>query len=154
MAGVVFWFETNDKDVWSGRPIDLDAWRYAIKAGGIDKARCINELGWPLTFDIDFDFEILGNYSSDFLTWLAQPERINENIVLFDTEWTCPEGSIPLSELNHQEVDWYVFGASSGIPTDLPIECQHVYLPQNGTASLHSVHIASAVMLRRWESVN
>ena len=41
MAGIVFWFENNDRDVFSGRQVDLDAWRYAIKAGGLDKARCL-----------------------------------------------------------------------------------------------------------------
>jgi len=144
MAGIVFYFQEWDKDVWSGRAVDLDAWRYAARAGGVEELRCINET--DVVFPDWLNFECINN-----LTDWAEEHR-NEKLVVVDTEWTCPEGAIPLSELNHSEVDWYIFGSTNPLPKlDW---CQYVYLPQYGTGALHSVHIASAVMLRRWEELN
>jgi hypothetical protein len=148
--GIVFWFETFDKDVFSSRPIiDLDAWRYAAKAGGITKLRCINTSGMKIDAGGDMDFEIIGESEEDFIKWVKKHK--NQNLILFETPWTAPKGSIPFSKLNHKTADWYVFGSASGISPDLP--GKYVYLPQDGTGALHSVHIASAVMLRRWEEL-
>ena len=147
MAGVVFWFQSQDRDVFSGRPIDLDAWRYAIKAGGCNQARCINETAWPLTFEEAFDFEIIGSHVDDLHDWAKD----KKNVVVFEAEWSCPEGAIPLSEVDHSKVDWYVFGNGSSAPQGLA--GQYVYLPQDGIGGLHPVHTASAVMLRRWEEL-
>lgn len=149
MAGIVFWFQEYDTDVFSGRPIDLDAWRYAIKAGNIQEVKCVNETEEPISIgDTNMDFEIIGSNFEDFTNWISD----HSNIAIFDTEWTCPEGAIPLSELNHSDIDWYVFGSADlGVPKN--INAQYVYLPISGTGALHSVHIASAVMLRRWENI-
>ena len=117
MAGILFWYQEYDTDVFSGRPIDLDAWRYAIKAGGIDTVKCINETEDEICIgDADMDFEIVGNNFNDFENWLNN----HSNVALFDTEWTCPEGAIPLSDLNHSEIEWYVFGsADHGVPKNI-----------------------------------
>ncbi len=147
MAGVVFWFQSQDKDVFSCRPIDLDAWRYAIKSGGINQARCFNETPLPLFFDQDFDFEIAGSNLDDFRDWAKD----KSNLIILQCEWSCPESAIPLSEVDHSKVDWYVFGRGSGLPNNLP--GQYVYLPQDGLGGLHPVHTASAVLLRRWEEL-
>lgn len=146
-AGVVFWFQQEDTDVFSSRPIDLDAWRYAIKAGGCDKARCINETEEDLKFDGAFDFETIGSSQADLKNWLAD----KENVVVFQCEWSCPEDAIPLRELDHTKVDWYVFGHGANAPFNL--DAQYVYMPIADQAGLHPVHAASAVMLRRWEEL-
>lgn len=147
MAGIVFWFQSNDKDVWSGRPYDLDAWRYAAKAGGINQARCINETPWPVFFDGDFDFEIIGSRKDDLMEWTKD----KSNMVILETERMCPEGAIPLRELDHSKVEWYIFGQGNASPQG--IDGQYVYLPQDGIGGLHPVHTASAVLLRRWEEL-
>lgn len=147
MAGIAFWFEDNDTDVFSGRTVDLDAWRYAIKAGGITKARCFNSSSLDLFFDAGFDFEVIGSSGEDFNTWINN--HSSERLIGFETQWSCPINGQCFSTLDHSTVDWYIFGPSFGIDNNLPIE--YIYLPQNGIAALHSVHIASAVMLRRWE---
>jgi hypothetical protein len=147
MAGIVFWFQSQDRDVFSSRPIDLDAWRYAAKAGGIDQARCINETPWPIFFDGDFDFEIIGSRRDDFMEW----SKDKTNMVILETERQCPEGAIPLRELDHSKVEWYIFGNGNASPQG--VDGQYVYLPQDGIGGLHPVHTASAVLLRRWEEL-
>lgn len=150
MSGVVFFFENNDRDVFSGRTVDLDAWRYAIKAGGIDKAVCVNLSGADLFFDAAFDFTEI-NSVVDYKSWLN--DRINENIVFLETEWSIPDNKTKLSlrELDHSSIDWYVFGSAAG--HSFTLDKSFVYLPQDGIGALHSVHIASAVLLRRWEEL-
>jgi hypothetical protein len=141
MAGILFYFQDCYTDVFSGTRDHLDAWRYAVKAGGIDKIRCINTSGMDASIGFgDMDFEFVDE------DWIKD----QTNIAILDTEWTCPSGAIPLSELDHSEVDWYVFGAAHGHSIK---SGQFVYLPMNGRAALHSLHIASAVLLRRWEEV-
>jgi hypothetical protein len=147
MAGIVFWFQEKDRDVFSSRRIDLDAWRYAAKAGGIDKARCINQTDQHLHFDGDFDFEIIGQNSSDLRKWLED----QENAVIFQCEWSCSSDAIPMRMVDHTNVDWYVFGEGNSTPPDL--KGQYVYMPQCDQGGLHPVHAASAAMLRRWEEL-
>lgn len=149
MAGIVFWFEDNDRDVFSGRRVDLDAWRYAVKAGGIEKVRCFNSTELEVSFDLGFDFEIAGRDDTDYLEWVDQHR--DENLVFFDTEWSCPDFAIPFAEVNHKDVDWYIFGRAAGLPGVPDDRFIYTYLPINGSAALHSLHIASAVLLRRWE---
>ena len=151
MAGIVFWFELNDTDVFSGRPVDLDAWRYAIKAGGIDKAVCFNESELELFFDAGFDFTIGGGSVEEYELWIGNHKDLN--LVFIETERSCPPGAISISSLDHNNVDYYIFGRSNGVPRN-NLGKQYVFLPQNGVAYLHSVHIASAVLLRRWEELN
>ena len=151
MAGIVFWFESFDKDVFSSRPtIDLDAWRYAAKAGGVDSMRCLNTSFVTLEGGIP-DFAIIGASVEDFTNWMN--ENATANTVIFDTEWSLPDAGTSLKDIDHSTVDWYVFGSADGISHDFS-QCQYAYLPQCGMGALHSVHIASAVMLRRWESLN
>lgn len=146
-AGIAFWFQSDDRDVFSSRPIDLDAWRYAAKAGGCTKARCINETDESLCFGGDFDFEIIGDKEQDLRSWLED----KENVVIFQCEWSCPENAKPLSIIHHPEVEWYVFGHGANTPKNL--NGQYVYMPQADKGGLHPVHAASAVMLRRWEEL-
>ncbi len=143
MAGILFYFQDYDVDVFSGKRDDLDAWRYAANAGGIDKIRCVNESEFDVSLGFtDMDFDVVDE------GWISN----QSNVAVLDTEWTCPDGAIPLSELDHSSVDWYVFGAADrGVPQGL--DAQYVYVPQFGNGALHSLHIAPVVLLRRWESI-
>ena len=59
MAGVVFFFEQNDVDVWSGRPVDLDAWALAcLAAGDIDRVVVVNRTNEALRPFVD-RFEVV-----------------------------------------------------------------------------------------------
>ena len=143
MAGILFYFQDYDTDVFSGTRDDLDAWRYAVKAGGIDKIRCINQTDFDVSLAFtDMDFKVVDE------DWIQD----QSNIAVFDTEWTCPSGAIPLSRLDHSTVDWYVFG-SANIGAPKVANGQYVYIPQNGRGALHSLHAASVVLLRRWENI-
>jgi hypothetical protein len=151
MAGVLFYFQNNDIDVFSGRnPIDLDAWRYACKASNIESVRCINETNMSILFDTDVDFKIVNSLES----WLDT--IIGQTIVLFEPQWSCPADAVSFKQLDHSIIDWYVFGAANGfnIPQLESYELTYCYLPQNGSGALHSIHIASAVLLNRWSALN
>lgn len=153
MSGIVFWFQNYDKDVFSGRPIDLDAWRYAMHIGGITSAKIINatEPKVDITLGGGIDFEVIGSNSQDLVDWVEK--NSDKNIVVLDTPWSSQEGLMPISELNCKEVDWYVFGSADGNPK-FTVPVQYVCLPQNSKVTIHSLHIASAVLFRHWEKVN
>jgi len=67
--------------------------------------------------------------------------------------WDSTPTKLPITEFDHQNMDWYIFGPASGWQGgDLEIGC---YLPQAGLGSCHSVHIATAVMFYRyWNSAS
>ena len=142
MTGVCFFFENEDIDVWSGK--NLDAWHYAIYA-----AKDINEI-----LVINRTEQILQNPNQDkyiFNTTKEIPE-LNGNIVGITVPWRQEIlNSFSLWNFNHQNIDWYCFGSAAG---ELPKYNIEVFIPQNGKGALHSVHIASAVMLHRYGVLN
>lgn len=152
MAGLVFWFQDFDKDVFSSRPtIDLDAWRYGGKVGNITKYRCLNETDTSLNGGT-LDFQIIGSTPQDFQTWMS--ENATENTLIFDTQWTCPEGAVSLDSISHANVDWYVYGSANGFTdTGTNFPGQFVYLPQSGQGACHAVHVNTAVMFDRWKEL-
>jgi hypothetical protein len=140
MTGITFFFENNDTDVWSGRRVDLDAWNYACKAAGdIDSVIIINKTAMEIKhFDVKMNTHIVS-------TWEEAEEIMSGDRQTFIT---CPwDGGShsPLYDFDHK-TDWYVFGPASGwkVPRD------GIYIPQAGRGSLHSMHIASAVLLHRF----
>lgn len=140
MTGVVFFFEENDVDVWSGRRIDFDAWCYAIKAAGdIDKAIIINKTNLNLlTFDVDMDIKIVDTL----------PE-LSGKLAYIVCPWDKSNTKQDLWSFNH-EVDWYLFGPAKGwISCNKSIDFG-VCVPMNGRGALHAVHIASTVLLHRY----
>lgn len=150
MAGILFYFENFDKDVFSSRnPIDLDAWRYAMKAAGLNTIHCINTSSMFSNEQLSAGGDMNLQFWDTFEDWYSAHE--NDNMAIIETQWSCPETAIPLSHLDHSSIDWYVFGASNGNPTGLPK--QYVYIPQAGMGALHSVHIASIVLTRRYEEL-
>lgn len=141
MPGIVFYFENTDKDVYSGRETDLDAWRYAAySAGDITDLIVINESSTvldPENLDLNFNWQIVSSMPA--LTGTV-------------TKVVCPWESgnhTSLWDFDHN-TDWYVFGPASGWagPQD------GVCIPQSGQASEHSAHIMSTIMFHRYKVIN
>lgn len=158
MAGMLFWFE--ETDVFSGRQVHIDAWRYAAVAGQIDTIRCINKTDQKIHMG-NMDFKIVGETDEDFIMWCNN--HLHQNLVFVETKNSCPESAIPLKDVKHEHVDWYIFGAGCGYPRvydeesetfkSYVLDKQCVYLPTFRGAQLHPLHIGSCVMLRRYEEI-
>jgi hypothetical protein len=140
MAGIVFHFEDNDKDVWSGRNIDLDAWNYAMNfCGCIDKAIIVNNTNQTLTsFNEAYDIQYVSNMPP--LTG-----HVTQMIVPWEAQ---NETKTSLWDFDHL-TDWYVFGSGAGWGNYFGDSL--VYVPQGGVTATHSVFIATAVMLHRYK---
>ena len=143
MPGICFYFEDNDRDVYSGRRIDLDAWNYAIKAAGdITKMVVVNRTDQELTTpDGNLDFQVVSE----------SPDFGDERVAYVVCPWDVCADKQELWNFDHA-VDWYVFGPAGGWATTTADKCG-VYIPQHGIAACHSVHIATAVMLHRHKVV-
>lgn len=135
-AGIVFFFEENDIDVWSGRNIDLDAWNYNCKIGGFNKAIIINRTNQVLnSFDIDMDIQIL----SEFPTLSG---TVVQMVIPSETE-----NSISIWDYDHQ-ADWYVFGPANGWHGNLFAD-DFIYIPQETNTTLHSIFIGAVTAFSR-----
>lgn len=139
MPGIVLYFEENDTDVYSGRAIDLDAWNYAIKTvGDIDTMIVVNKTDQKLlTPDAMLDFRVV-----------SELPPLEGRLVHVVCPWDNCAEKIPLWDFDHA-VDWYLFGPGTGWTDKIP-NAKGVYVPQDGIAACHSVHIATAVMLHRY----
>jgi len=139
MPGICFYFESNDRDVYSGRQQDIDAWIYAIKIPcDIEKVIVVNSSDLTLRgLDMNFDWHIIGEMpilEGDVTNFVA-PGRGGESMWNFD----------------HQ-TDWYVFGPASGTIANTPDRT--ISIPQsNPNIHLHSVHVATTAMFHRYEVV-
>jgi hypothetical protein len=140
VAGIVFYFENNEVDVWSGREVDLDAWNYACKvAGDIDRAIVINLSDTEVqSFDRAMDIHIVE----------VRPE-LPGRVVDVVTPWRSDPDGISLWDFDHA-VDWYVFGPAVGHAS----VGKQIFIPQAGIGAMHSVHAASIVMAHRFETVS
>ena len=141
MAGIVFYFEDNDKDVWSGRNIDLDAWNYNCKIGGIDKAIVVNLTHQNLiTFDGNMDITFVDEMPSLIgnITQLVTPNEVAEATSLY--------------EFNHQ-TDWYVFGPASGWRGN-HFANTFLTIPESTPIYHHSVFVGATVMYHRDKVIN
>jgi len=134
MAGICFFFEDSDVDVWSGK--DLDAWNYAIKAAGdVDNMIVVNKTDQYLQSpDVNLGFQVVNEL----------PEL--ENATFIKCPWDSGE-NISLWDFDHN-TDWYVFGPASGWGG-----VDGVCIPQNGIGACHSVHIATTVMFHRYQTI-
>lgn len=142
MAGICFYFEDNDVDVWSGRQIDLDAWNYAIKlTSDIDKVKIVNKSDSNINhFDNSLEVEILNSMP-----------QLSGSIAQLVCPWeNTPSPKTSIWNFNHN-VDWYIFGPGSGwggYYTGTPIT-----IPQNGLGACHSIHICTLVMAHRYKTL-
>lgn len=130
--GVCLHFEDNDRDVWSGRAIDLDAWRYALKAFGGDRLAVVNLSEAELSVR-DESIVVEEHPSFDAFTAAHEGECL-----------VCVElGGPSLVDFTHPAACWYVFG---GTTATLPRA--DVSVPTRGVV-LHPVHVQSIVLWDR-----
>jgi hypothetical protein len=137
MAGVVFYFEHNDIDVYSGRAIDLDAWYLASQISpDIDKMLVVNRtdtrIAMPQT-----------NISLEVVREL--PEL--EGAVYLD-----PTKGESLWGLEHSSVNWYVFGPAGGWGREDPNK-RYINIPHSPGVHCHSQHVMTTVMFHRYGSM-
>jgi hypothetical protein len=137
MAGLVFYYQDSDIDVWSGH--NLDAWNYAASAAGsIDKMIVINQTDQVVNTP---------NASLEF--------RLVEEMPVLEGHKTlvvCPWEIAPkvsLANFDH-DTDWYVFGPAQGWGNPLPSADAYLTIPQAGQGACHSVHVATAIMYDRY----
>jgi len=141
MAGIVFYFEDNDVDVWSGRNIDLDAWNYNCKIGGITKAIVVNLTDQNLiTFDGNMDITFVNELPSlsGHVTQLVTSNDTNTPTSLWD--------------FDHQ-TDWYVFGPSNGWSGNIFGDTL-LTIPQTSGAHHYSVFVDTTIMFHRDHILN
>ena len=141
MVGIVFYFEDSDIDVWSGK--NLDAWNYACKvAGDVTDMIVINKTDQTIkTPDATMNFQVVDELPD-----------LTGNLCYVACPWDQIPTLKPITEYNHQTVDWYIFGPADGWGTSIEEGC---FLPQSGRGACHSVHIATAVMFYRyWDSLS
>lgn len=133
MFGVCLHFEDNDRDVWSGRPIDLDAWRYALKAFGGDRLAVINLTDAVLSVQ-DMNISVEEYLSLNDFTSAHADERL----VYVEL------GGPSLQEFTHPADCWYVFGG-----TTVTLPQADVTVPTNGI-TLHPVHVEQIILWDRF----
>jgi len=141
MAGIVFYFEDNDTDVWSGRRIDLDVWNYNCKIGGITKAIVVNKTSEDLiTFDSNMDVTFMDNMPtlSGTVAQLVTPTEVS--------------GTTSLWEFDHQ-VDWYVFGPAGGWGGNHFGDIL-LTIPETTSVYHHSVFVGATIMFHRDSIIN
>ena len=144
MAGICFFYEHEDVDVWSGKK--LDAWHYACKAAGdIDSIIVINLSDRePECPSKEYNFHVVQS--------IAEAEELMEGHV---TQVVCPWNFFDVFEVwdYDHDTDWYIFGPASGWcgvevgQTKITIQCA------NEGAALHSVHAATVVLTSRYRAL-
>jgi len=138
MAGICFYFEDYDTDVWSGH--DLDAWNYACKiAGDIDSAIIINKTEQTIqSFDRSMNIQIVNT--------LEEAQAIMSGEIMY---MVCPwEVGNHTSILNNPHTaNWYVLGPGDGWGNQAP---DGVWIPQAGMGAVHSVHLITVLMFHRY----
>jgi len=152
MAGICFFFEDNDIDMYSGRVIDLEAWNYATQAGGEDMKdmlvlNCTGVFGDYQdirTPNKRFNFESRKHSGRD-----PHPE-LKGRVAYFMIP-TDKRVQKSLWDFDH-EVDWYCFGPahSDHFQPEKEDVCITIPLP----VQLHAVHTANIVMAHRYHVRN
>lgn len=143
MAGVCFYFEDEDVDVWSGK--DLDAWNYAcMAAGDIDELVVIDRSrnGAPRSPGRQYNYRTVTSLEE------ANLQGVIAQVV-------CPWNGFPtisLWDFDHK-VDWYVFGPAAGWRGQAYGDV-NVTIPMAGMGAPHSVHAATAVLMHRYQAIS
>ncbi len=136
MAGIIFYYE--GRSVWSTKR-DLDAWNYACKIGGIDKAIIINETDEDIqTFDADMDIQIV-----------KELPEIEGTVAQLVCPWeNTTKEMVSLWEFDHK-VDWYAFGKDNPGWHGNHYADIMLTIPVINNAVTHSIFIAPVVMYHR-----
>lgn len=143
MAGLCFFFEQYDVDVWSGRRIDLDAYNYAAKvAGDIDKMIVVNRTSENIqTPDADIEFSVVSKLAD---------APITGSTVHVCCPWDTAGTLTSLWDFGH-DVDWYVIGPAAGWTNH--IVGDGIYIPGAHAVAMHGVHAAAVIMAHRYHVV-
>jgi len=142
MAGIIFFYENNYTDVFSGIDAILPEWNNICKIGQINKAIIVNKTQQNIvSFDASMDIQIVSELPSDLT-----------NVTQFVCPWEADYNYVTLQQFDH-DVDWYVFGPASGWKGQ-DLGGKYVTLPQEGRGALHSLHVASTVMFDRFYKMN
>lgn len=140
MAGIVFYFENSDIDVYSGRDADLSAWNHLCKVADIQKAIVINKSSKNVVpFDSSMEIEVVTEIPSltGHVTQLVLPNEREDSISLWD--------------FDHQ-TDWYIFGSASGWFGN-HFGDQYVHVPQNTAGAAYSMQIGTVAMYDRYRKL-
>ena len=137
MAGICFFFENKNVDIFSGCRHSLDAWNYALLAGGgITDVAIINHTDLHLTFNRQFNFTIYPHVS-------AFNSAVYDQTVTYigaENEFT---NVTSIWDFDHN-TDWYMFGPAHG-------HTKHESGVSIPGGVFHSVHAASVVMAHRYK---
>lgn len=153
MIAAVFHFENHDKDVWSGRPIDLDIWRYNTKMFGLDTLIMIDLVTGQAPYqhlDEEQKFERFTSID-DFLQAHPHGDKI-----WFESPWSFPSSVIPtkLADFQHPNPSeelgvYYIFGPADGFTITENDPRTWVTVPQLGLGATHALFIAPIVFYDR-----
>lgn len=139
MAGLCFFFEENDIDVYSGRDIDLDAWYLAsCIPGDIDSLIVVNRTDQKLKSPND-DLK-------EFRVVSEVPEL--ESAAVLVCPWNTDTSESVYSFCH--DVEWYIFGPSEGWRNEFPAG-ELINVPQRSRGACHAVHVATTVMFLRYD---
>ncbi len=154
--GIVVPFELNDIDVWSGREIDLDAYRYTLKGFGLNKLIVINLAGAKLptskAFDQEMDYRVLDTYEEFF-----EQELGRSQLTLFEPQWEFGSHYAPtaLQDLSHSKEGWYVFGPAMGFDKSwVDLDIRYSYMPMIPRCAWHTTHLVAAVLWDRQKAIS
>lgn len=137
MAGVAFFLEDYDVDVYSGRLESLDAWNYAIGAAGdITDVVIINRTTIDPVFNLRYNIHIVP--TEEAFIALSSGDRVT-----YVGAYNEFEDTKSLWDFDH-ETDWYFFGEASGHEAPAGIT-----IPTADNMVFHSVHAATVVMAHR-----
>lgn len=139
--GLAFHFDNQDVDIYSGRQIDLDAYRYACKAFGVSKMACINTSGLPLAMN---DESISFSEHSCFEDFIKKNK--NKNIYILEVPWRLHDKKHSSIQDDLGDFDWIVVGPAAGWAKDQYRHGQLLTIKQNGRGALHGQHVATLVL--------
>ena len=146
-AGICFHFEDNDRDVWSGRSIDLDAWLYACLAFGVDN---------KVVVDLTSEGLRVPNIETVKSLEAFEEAHLGERILYLETPWSFTKFEpTKLPDFQHPEDCWYVFGPAGGFRPDERPDLEWLTVPQLGSldgthVAMHSVHVVGVVLAHRY----
>jgi len=153
MVGLVFHFEDTDMDVWSGRPIDMDAWHYTSKMFGLGNMVMIDQMKGGMPYDQkaygDFGTTTIEKVKSldEFLDKYPKQEK-----VWLETPWSYPSSVTPTTLANFvhpKDNVFYVLGPGGGFTIPENDKRTWVTIPQLTTGAHHSVFIAPILLYDR-----
>ena len=159
--GVVFHFSDWNTCVYNGSPVYFDAWRYSIKAFGLDKFRVIDITSTGL-----YNIGVRENHYSQF-DWTSHKsleefyeQNPNDEFIHLETNWTVPEdvnSELLSKDYVHDKPEdlqkniWYILGPPEGFGIQKGDERRWLSIPQETKGGMHSAHILPVLL---WDIYN